>query len=138
MKSWQIVVISKLYTKMHNINKIPYKYLVNKLFKLKNNFCPSFPWTFTQKECENTIKQIIYDKTQYVWATNTQAKKILYNCWLWWLRHLEGLLYTIHDTLFTILYILYTLYTIHYTLYTKHYTVYILHFLLFLQIGLSR
>ena len=37
------------------------------------------------------IKQIIYDKTRYVWATNMPAKKILHNRWLWWLRNLEGL-----------------------------------------------
>ena len=46
----QIGVISKLYTNMNNVNKILFKYFVNALFKVKNNFCPSFPWTFIQKE----------------------------------------------------------------------------------------
>ena len=36
-------ILFPLYTKMHNFYKISYKYLVNKLLKLKTKyFCPSF------------------------------------------------------------------------------------------------
>ena len=54
LKLQQIVIVSKLYTKINNFNKMPYKYLVNTLSK--KNFYPSFPWTFTQKESENATK----------------------------------------------------------------------------------
>ena len=47
-----LVVISKLYTKMNNFNKIPDKYFVNTLIKLKKYFCPSFSLTFTQKRAQ--------------------------------------------------------------------------------------
>ena len=47
LKSQQIVVISKLFTKIYNFNEIPYKYLVNTILKLKKYFCPSFLWIFT-------------------------------------------------------------------------------------------
>ena len=38
----QQIVISNLYTKRHNVNKIPYNYFENTLLKLKNYFWPSF------------------------------------------------------------------------------------------------
>ena len=48
---------------------------------------------FYTKMAWNAIKKIIYNKTPYVWSNKfTPAKKILHNRWLWWLRHLEGLL----------------------------------------------
>ena len=73
--------------------KIRDKYLVNTLLKLKNNFCPSFPWTFTQTERENAKKDKNDDKTLYFWSNPfLPAKTIFHNCWLWWLRHLEGLI----------------------------------------------
>ena len=43
IKLSQIAVISKLYIKINNLNKIPYKYLGTTLLKLNNNFCPSYP-----------------------------------------------------------------------------------------------
>ena len=42
MKLQQIDKISKLYTKIHNLNEIPYKYLLNTLLKLKNHFALHF------------------------------------------------------------------------------------------------
>ena len=75
MKSQQFAIISKLYTKIHNFNKIPYKCLVNTLLKLKNNFCPTVSWIFTQKSVKMQQKRI-YDKTPYVWSKQiTPAKK---------------------------------------------------------------
>ena len=86
-----IAVISKLDTNLHNCNKIHYKYLANILLQLKNYFCHSFLWTFAQKERKNAPPKRIYDKTPCVWSNKlTQAKKVLHNRWLWWLRHLEG------------------------------------------------
>ena len=49
---------------------MPYKYFVNTLFKLKNNFCPSFPWIPTQKESENVIKKELTTKHFMLEATN--------------------------------------------------------------------
>ena len=48
---------------------------------------------FYTKRAWKCDKKLVYDKTPYVWSNKfTPAKKILHNCWLWWLRHLEGLL----------------------------------------------
>ena len=69
-KSQQIVVISNLYTKRHNVNKIPYNYLDNTLLKQKNYFLPSFPWTFTQKEQENATKIEFTTKHRMFGTTN--------------------------------------------------------------------
>ena len=55
-------------------------------------FCHFFD-LIHKKECANSTKQIVNDKTQYVWSNKfTPAEKILYNRWLRWLRYLEGLL----------------------------------------------
>ena len=55
LKLWEIVVISKFNTKMHNFNEILYKYFVNTILNSKKYFCPLLPWTLKQKECENVI-----------------------------------------------------------------------------------
>ena len=43
-------------------NNVPYKYLVTILLKLKNIFCLSFPWPFTQTEHENAPKKYLQTK----------------------------------------------------------------------------
>ena len=72
LKSWQIVVISNLYTLTPNFSKIPAKYIVNTQLKLKNNFCPSLSWTFKQKP------KLVYKKTLYIWATNLGQSRKFY------------------------------------------------------------
>ena len=52
LKPRQKDVISKLYTKMQNYDKIPSRYLVYTVLNLNNYFCPIFSCTFTQKEHE--------------------------------------------------------------------------------------
>ena len=75
-----MVVILKLYTKMHNFNKVPYKYLVNTLLKLRNYFCPSFPRYFTHftQECENSTTKRNYDKHSMFRATNLHQPRKFY------------------------------------------------------------
>ena len=78
-KLQQIGVISKLYTKTHNFIKIPFEYLVSTLLKLKNTFCSSFLWTFTEKERENlTGKKEFMTKHCMFEATNLRQPQKFY------------------------------------------------------------
>ena len=53
---------------------------------------PSYLGTFTEEERWNAEKKEFTTQAMYVWINKfTPAKNILHNCWLWWLRHLEGL-----------------------------------------------
>ena len=58
LKSQQIGIISKLYTKINNFDKLCYKYLVNTLLKLKNNFSFHFLELLHKKERSNLTKKI--------------------------------------------------------------------------------
>ena len=57
------VEMFKLHNKMHKLNKIPYKYLVNALLNLKNYICASFSWTFKQNVRENLTKKKFWQNT---------------------------------------------------------------------------
>ena len=77
LKSWQLVVISKLYTKINNFDKIPYKYPVNKLIILNKYFFHSIPWTVTQKRvCKFYQKNNLRQNTMFGAKENCQQKKI--------------------------------------------------------------
>ena len=96
----KMAVISKLHTKLHSFNKIPYYFLVNLLLNSKITSAPSFPCTFTQKERENSTTTKNY-KTLFVLSNKfTPAKKSLHNRWLRLLRHIEGMctVFTVDDT----------------------------------------
>ena len=69
LKLRQNAVISKLYIKIIFFSKTPYKYFVNKLFKLKKYFSFSYAWTFTQKawKCDQkgfTTKKRLFEATK--------------------------------------------------------------------------
>ena len=63
---------------MHNIIKIPYKYYVITLLKLKYNCCPSFPRTFTLNERENATKIGITTRNRMICATNLHRAREFY------------------------------------------------------------
>ena len=68
-----------------------FKYLLNTLLKLKKYFGSSLSWTFTQKERDNTTTKNLWQNTVCLKQKNYASQKKLHSCWLWWLRHFEGL-----------------------------------------------
>ena len=79
----EIPVIFKLYTKIHSLNNIIYKFLVSTLLNLKKMYFALYLIKFLQKNSVEIYLKIIYDKTQNVWSNKfTPAQKILHNHWL--------------------------------------------------------
>ena len=78
LKLWQSVVISKLYNKVKIFDKIPYKYLVNTLIKLKNYFFLSFPWILHKKSVQILPKKKITTKHHMFGATKLQQTRKFY------------------------------------------------------------
>ena len=68
----------KICSKIPNFNKIPNKYTVKThKKKLKKILCTSFPWSFTQKEGQNSTKHMIEDQTPHIQNKNLfQSRKI--------------------------------------------------------------
>ena len=50
MISWQIFIISKVYTKIHNLSIVPLKYIVNALIQMSKLHLP-----FIETFCEENI-----------------------------------------------------------------------------------
>ena len=79
MKLWQTVVISKLYTNINNLEKIPYKYLVNTLFKPKNLLFSFISLNYyTKKSMQILPKKLFMTKHRILGATNLRQPRKLY------------------------------------------------------------
>ena len=58
LKLWQIAVVSEQYIKIHNSNKIPYKYLVNPILELKKTLAFHFPENLHKKMWKSDQKLV--------------------------------------------------------------------------------
>ena len=101
LKWRQIAVISKLYTKIHNVVKMPYKYLVNIPQTLPLPFISLMLNTKRVWKCDQ--KKNLRQNTVCLVNKFTPAQTILHNRWLWWLRHLEGLALPYSDETYSLM-----------------------------------